>query len=232
MTPGSALKRARQNASLNTTALRASRSSSALNVRPAIAGMPSTSKNPAVTHWRATLSALLPTPLITMAPTPPAWPAKPSKARVRWFQSARFSGDTGVRDDGVCSHAFTSRSGSPSASGRSRAASTRANIAPLAPIPSASVSAATPVKAGALLSCRAANVASCRKSSNHCARRISPPLSAGASARGIPVGAVRRDADAWELAACGTCPERAVSACGKGGVRGRTARHIGGRHQR
>src|SRR5688572_2905603 len=63
------------------------------------------------------------------------------------------------------SQIVTRRSGSEYGNGRSSVASTRAKIALLAPMPSASVAAATIVKAGALRSWRQANDTSCRSSS-------------------------------------------------------------------
>ena len=92
-TPGSALKRVRQNASLITTALARVASSSAENVRPAIGVTPRTSKIPDVTHWRATVSALPSAPAITMPPTLGVKPAMFSNVRLRAFQSSRLSGE-------------------------------------------------------------------------------------------------------------------------------------------
>jgi hypothetical protein len=136
--------------------------------------MPSTSKIPAVTHWRGTVSAMPSTPAITMPPTPGTYPAIRSNVLARSFQSRRLSGDTPLRGDiGVRSQIITSRSGSVNGRGRSSVASTSANMALLAPMPSASVIAATHAKAGARRSCRTANVASPPNSSSQRVSRIS-----------------------------------------------------------
>ena len=73
-----------------------------------------------------------------------------SNVRLRAFQSSMFGGDAkprGVVPD--VSQIVTSCPASPYGSGRSNVASTSAKIALLAPMPSASVSTATSVKAGA-----------------------------------------------------------------------------------
>ena len=94
ITPGSALNRVRQNASLITTTFARLASSSAENVRPAIGVTPSTSKMPAVTHCRDTVSALPSAPAITIPPTLGVKPAIFSNVRLRAFQSSMLSGDT------------------------------------------------------------------------------------------------------------------------------------------
>ena len=94
---GSRLKRDSQSASLITTTRRRCASSSARNVRPAIGLTPSTSKMPAVTHWRETVSALPSRPAITMPPTFGVKPAIFSNVRLRAFQSSMFGGDAKLR---------------------------------------------------------------------------------------------------------------------------------------
>jgi hypothetical protein len=69
-------------------------SSSAENVRPAIGFTPRTSKIPAVTHCRDTVSAVPSLPAITIPPTPGVNPAIFSNVRLRAFQSSMFNGDT------------------------------------------------------------------------------------------------------------------------------------------
>ena len=173
-TARSALKRVRQNGSLKTTTLARRLSSEGRKVRPTMALTPSTSKTPAVTHWRETVSAVPSAPAITMPPTPGTNPAMRSNVRVRSFQSRRLSGATPSRcDRSVCSQIITRRSGSGNGRGRSSVASTSAKIALLAPMPSASVIAAMHVKPGERFSCLHANRTSSRSSSIHCVRRMS-----------------------------------------------------------
>ena len=106
---------------------------------------------PAVTHWRDTVSALPSAPAITMPPTPGVNPAIRSNVRLRVVPIEQLSGDATLRGVrvGVVSQIMTSRSGSRKGSGRSSVASTSAKMALLAPMPSASVIAATHVNAGA-----------------------------------------------------------------------------------
>jgi hypothetical protein len=79
-----------------------------------------------------------------------------------------FSGETPVFGEaGVRSQSITSRAESPKGNGRRSAASARAKIALLAPIPSASVSAVMAVNPGAAINCRAARRTSLRTSSTH-----------------------------------------------------------------
>ena len=92
-TPGSALNRVRQNASLITITFARLASSSWENVRPAIGMTPSTSNIPAVTHCRDTVSALPSAPAITIPPTLGVNPATFSNVRLRSFQSSMLSGD-------------------------------------------------------------------------------------------------------------------------------------------
>ena len=164
----SALNRARQNASLKTTTLARRVSSEGRNVRPTIALTPSTSKIPAVTHWRGTVSARPSAPAMTMPPTPATNPPIRSNVRLRWSQSVRFSGETPSLGDGsVRSQIITRRSGSRNGSGRSSVASTSAKIALLAPMPSARVTVATSAKPGERRNCLSANFTSSRSSSSH-----------------------------------------------------------------
>src|SRR4029450_12362982 len=88
-----------------------------------------------------------------------------------------LSGETGPRGTmSLCSKTIASRSGSGSGKGRKSAASTSEKIAPLAPMPSASVIAAMNVNAGDAFSCRTAKRTSPRNSSSHCVSRISRSL--------------------------------------------------------
>ena len=88
------MNRVRQNGSLMTTTFGRLASSSAENVRPAIGVTPRTSKIPAVTHCRDTVSALPSAPAITIRPTLGVKPAIFSNVRLRVFQSSMLSGDT------------------------------------------------------------------------------------------------------------------------------------------
>ena len=109
---GSRLNRDSHNDSLITITLRRFSSSSRENVRPAIGLTPSTSKMPAVTHWRDTVSALPSRPAITMPPTFGTKPAIFSNVRLRPFQSSMFSGDAKLLGfASVVSQIVTSRSG-------------------------------------------------------------------------------------------------------------------------
>ena len=110
--------------------------------RPALT--PSTSKMPAVTHWRDTVSAFPSAPAITMPPTLGVKPATPSKLRLRASQSRRFERRGVVaRSPRSSPGSRPGGPGSPNGSGRSSVASTSAKIALLAPMPSASVTTAT-----------------------------------------------------------------------------------------
>jgi hypothetical protein len=94
ITPGSELNRVRQSVSLMTITFARFASSSAENVRPAIAWTPSTSNSPAVTHCLETVSAWPSAPAITIPPTLGVKPAIFSNVRLRAFQSSMLSGDT------------------------------------------------------------------------------------------------------------------------------------------
>ena len=109
---GSRLKRDSHNDSLITMTWRRFSSSSGRNVRPAIVVTPSTSKMPAVTHCRDTVSALPSRPAITMPPTFGVKPAIFAKVRLRPFQSSMFGGDAKLLEVASdVSQIVTSRSG-------------------------------------------------------------------------------------------------------------------------
>ena len=115
------------------------------NVRPAIGVTPSTSKMPAVTHCRDTVSALP-----SRAGHHHAADARREAGDLLERAAARVPvehverRDVAPRGRRRCvSQIVTRRSGSPYGSGRSSVASTSAKIALLAPMPSASVSVAT-----------------------------------------------------------------------------------------
>ena len=109
---GSRLKRVSHNDSLSTMTWRRLDSSSGTNVRPAIGLTPSTSKMPAVTHWRDTVSALPSRPAITMPPTFGVKPATFSNVRLRSFQSSMFGGEAKPLElASEVSQIVTSRSG-------------------------------------------------------------------------------------------------------------------------
>ena len=146
---------------MRTTESFSTQSSAGWNSRPTSGGTPSTSKNPDDTHCRGTVSAEPSTPRITMPPTPLVNPAVAVIDGLPASQSLRLSGDTPLREP-LCvrSVSTTTWSGSRNGSGRSNVASTSAKIALLAPMPSASVSAATKVKPGAARICRRANTTS------------------------------------------------------------------------
>ena len=169
MSVGSPPKRVRHNCSLITTTLVPCRSSSGRNVRPATGTTPSTSKNLVETLWRSTLSTV-PSGASSNGPppSPSVMAAIASNERFRSSQSRRL---TRPADDRafvpVRSQIITRRSGSAYGRERISVASASENIALLAPMPSASVSAATSVNAGDPFSCRIANLTSVRNSSNH-----------------------------------------------------------------
>ncbi len=148
------------------------------NVRPAIGWTPSASKKRAVTNCRSTLCSE-PSGASSNGPPPMPMLIPPSVSKVRFCSSRSRSvtGDIGTRGKvGARSHTMTSRSASGYGSGRINVASASANMALFAPMPSASVMAATAVNAGDDFSCRNANLTSCRRSSNHCVNRISRSL--------------------------------------------------------
>jgi hypothetical protein len=91
-----------------------------------------------------------------------------SNVRLRSSQSRKLSGATGPRAArGGRSQTITRRSGSGNGSGRISVASTSANIALFAPMPSASVMAASAVNPGARRNCRSANLRSFHTCSSH-----------------------------------------------------------------
>ena len=104
---------------------------------------PSTSKNVADTVCPATCSGVPSTP--RMVREPPANVAMDAKLRLCWLHSRNSSGEAmDVKPLARRSHNMTRRSvGSLNGKGRRKVASASANIALLAPMPSASVSAAT-----------------------------------------------------------------------------------------
>jgi len=160
---------------ITTTAAPLPLASSGTNVRPATGRTPSTSKNRVVTNCRSTLCSVPSVPSSKgPPPIPMLIPPNPSNVRVCSSRSRRVTGDTGTRGNvGARSHTMTRRSGSGYGRGRINVASASANMALLAPMPSASVIAATAVKAGDTFNCRSANLTSSRRSPIHRVTRIS-----------------------------------------------------------
>jgi hypothetical protein len=155
MIPGSPPKRLRHKRSLITTTLRRRAASSGLNVTPAMARTPRTSKNCDVTAWPAMRSASPPLP-VSVRP-PPAMAATDAKACCCSLQSRKFNGETRLCAKRVeRSQSMARRSACAKGRGRTSAASTRLNIALFAPMPMASTTTATAVKPGALRNERAA----------------------------------------------------------------------------
>ena len=157
---GSAANRLRQKPSLSTATVGSVVSSPGRNVRPRSGLTPRTSKNEAVTVWPGMISGVPSAPVIVGPPPVPGIQiaAIDSNVLLRVAHSRKFSNSIRLRACccGPHSSTITRRSGSRNGSGRNKAASARANIALLAPMPSASVSAAASAKPGEAFNCRTA----------------------------------------------------------------------------
>ena len=133
---------------------------------------------PAVTHWRGTVSAVPSAPAITMPPTPGTNPAIRSNVRLRWFQSARFSGDTAVARRRVGAlpdhHEPIGIAGREAAEAASRRPARRSRCWRRCRAPASAPPRSA--KAGERRNCRTANFTSSRSSSSHWVSRISRSL--------------------------------------------------------